>query len=174
MAFDRLWRTDPGELRIFLPPADSSFSYSSGKTASGFYPSFILPSPGEVWGRWQEFYRQRLSFHHFSATFLEAFGGFCLAAAIALPLSYVLAGNPFLEKIFTPYIVGMQAVPIIALAPLLVIWFGFGITSKVLVAALAAFFPILTNGVVGFRETDPRFREMMAIMGAGRKTIFGN
>lgn len=142
------------------------------EVASGFYPTFILPSPGEVWRRWQEFYGQRLFFHHFTATFLEAFGGFCLAAATALPLSYFLAGNPFLEKLFTPYIVGLQAIPILALAPLLVIWFGFGMTSKVLVAALAAFFPVLTNGVVGFRETDPRFREMMAIMGADRKTIF--
>ncbi|HHU83401.1 MAG TPA: ABC transporter permease [Firmicutes bacterium] len=142
------------------------------EVASGFYPSFILPSPGEVWRRWQEFYQQRLFLHHFAATFFEAFGGFCVAAATALPLSYFLAGNPFLEKIFTPYIVGLQAVPILALAPLLVIWFGFGMTSKVLVAALAAFFPILTNGVVGFRGTDRRFREMMAIMGADRKTIF--
>lgn len=142
------------------------------EAASGFYPPFILPSPGEVGKRFLEFYRQRLLFRHFVATFAEAFGGFCLAGLTALPLSYLLAGNPFLEKIFTPYIVGLQAVPILALAPLLVVWFGFGMTSKVLISALAAFFPILTNGVVGFRETDRRFRELMAIMGANRKTIF--
>jgi len=142
------------------------------KTAAGFYASFILPSPVEVGTRFQEFQRQGLLFRHFFVTFLEAFAGFCLAGVTALPLSYLLARNTFLEKIFTPYIVGLQAVPIVALAPLLVIWFGFGITSKVLIAALTAFFPILTNGVVGFRGTDRRFRELMAIMGAGRKGIF--
>ncbi len=142
------------------------------KMAAGFYEPFLLPSPAEVWARFQEFQRQGLLLRHLSATFFESFSGFCLAAVTALPISYILARNPFLEKIFTPYIVGLQAVPIVALAPLLVIWFGFGVTSKVLIAALTAFFPILTNGVVGFRGTDRRFRELMVIMGAGRKTIF--
>ena len=117
------------------------------KMAAGFYEPFLLPSPAEVWARFQEFQRQGLLLRHLSATFFESFSGFCLAAVTALPISYILARNPFLEKIFTPYIVGLQAVPIVALAPLLVIWFGFGVTSKVLIAALTAFFPILTNGV---------------------------
>jgi NitT/TauT family transport system permease protein len=53
-----------------------------------------------------------------------------------------------------------------------VIWFGFGLTSKVLVAGLVSFFPVLTNGIVGFRNTDRRLRELMAIMGANRQQIF--
>jgi ABC-type nitrate/sulfonate/bicarbonate transport system, permease component len=91
---------------------------------------------------------------------------------LALPLSYFLAHHPFFERCLTPYIVGIQAIPIVALAPLLVIWFGFGLTSKILVAALVAFFPVLTNGVMGFRSTDPRLAELMAIMGAKRGQIF--
>jgi NitT/TauT family transport system permease protein len=80
--------------------------------------------------------------------------------------------HPILDRLLTPFVVGIQTVPTVALAPLLVIWFGFGLTSKVLIAALVAFFPVVTNGVVGLKETDPRLRELLRIMGADSKTIF--
>lgn len=140
---------------------------------SVFYESFILPSPGEVWRRFLELtQRSGVLKGHLLVTLSEALGGFLLATIIALPLSYFLARHPFLERLFTPYIVGFQAIPIVALAPLLVIWFGFGLTSKVLVSALTAFFPIVTNGIVGLRGTDLRLKELMAIMGADQREIF--
>ncbi|HEX7712811.1 MAG TPA: ABC transporter permease, partial [Bacillota bacterium] len=98
--------------------------------------------------------------------------GFIAGTFLALPLSYFLARFPWLEKLFAPYIVGLQAVPIVALAPLIVIWFGFGLSSKILVAALVAFFPVLTNGIVGFRSTNPRFRELMAMLGGTPGQVF--
>lgn len=140
---------------------------------SRFYDSFILPSPRLVWERGLEFFNHpRLFFSHFLTTLSEAGGGFCLGTLVALPVSYFLAKKPALERLFTPYLVGIQAVPIMALAPLLVIWFGFGLTSKVLVAALIAFFPVLTNGITGLRSTNPRLRELMAIMGATKWEVF--
>ncbi|TCL67403.1 NitT/TauT family transport system permease protein [Hydrogenispora ethanolica] len=139
---------------------------------AGFYEPFILPAPAEVWSRLLEFIRGGRLAGHFLMTFSEALGGFGLAALTALPLSYLLARHPALDQLLTPYIVGIQAVPIVALAPLLVIWFGFGITSKLLIAALVAFFPILTNGVIGLREVDPRLKELLTIMGAGPREIF--
>lgn len=139
--------------------------------AATLYEPYILPSPWEVWLRWREFAVSQILLQHFAVTAGESLSGFLLGAVLALPFGYFLARHPFLERFFTPYIVGIQAVPIVALAPLLVIWFGFGISSKILVAALVAFFPILTNSTVGFRGTDRRLRELMAIMGATSRQI---
>ncbi len=139
---------------------------------AGFYQPFILPAPAEVWSRLVEFGHGGKLVDHFLMTFGEAFGGFSLAVLVALPLSYLLARHPALDQLITPYIVGIQAVPIVALAPLLVIWFGFGIASKLLIAGLVAFFPILTNGVIGLREVDPALKELLVIMGAGPREIF--
>ena len=140
---------------------------------STFYPDYILPSPGAVARRAQELFRQGGLFTvHFRTTLVEALLGFLLGAGAALPLSYLLARHPRLDRLVTPVVVAIQAIPIVALAPLMVIWFGFGLTSKVIIAALTAFFPILTNGVVGLRATDPRLKEMLKIMGAGKREIF--
>jgi NitT/TauT family transport system permease protein len=140
---------------------------------ASFYPSYILPSPLEVWIRFQELItKQSLLAQHFLVTLFEAFAGFLLGTATALPLSYLLARHPRLDQLITPLIVAIQAIPIVALAPLLVIWFGFGLTSKVLIAALVTFFPVLTNGVVGLRETDPRLKELLVIMGASKRELF--
>ncbi|HHW11705.1 MAG TPA: ABC transporter permease [Firmicutes bacterium] len=138
-----------------------------------FYPDYILPSPVAVARRARELFRQGGLFAvHFRTTLGEAFLGFLLGAGAALPLSYLLARHPRLDRLVTPVVVAIQAIPIVALAPLMVIWFGFGLTSKVIIAALTAFFPVLTNGVVGLRETDPRLKEMFKIMGAGKREIF--
>ena len=136
------------------------------------YPPFILPSPVEVWKRFVEFRLQGLLARHFFTTCSESLAGFIAGTFLALPLSYFLARFPWLEKLFAPYIVGLQAVPIVALAPLIVIWFGFGLSSKILVAALVAFFPVLTNGIVGFRSTNPQFRELMAMLGGTPGQVF--
>ncbi|MGE5604426.1 MAG: ABC transporter permease [Bacteroidota bacterium] len=138
-----------------------------------FYDTFILPSPIEVLERYIVFWQEDHSLSgHFLITFSEAFGGFLIGSLLALPLSYFMYRHPVLDRLLTPLVVGIQAVPIVALAPLLVIWFGFGLTSKILIAALVAFFPVVTNGLVGLKETDPRLRELLEIMGAGRREIF--
>lgn len=136
------------------------------------YQPYILPSPGAVWNRFREFLKQGVLMQHFLTTLTEALSGFGISFIIAIPLSYVLARYPVIEKCVSPYIVAIQAVPIVSLAPLLVIWFGFDLKSKILVATLVSFFPILTNGIVGFRGTDQRLRDLMAIMGANQKQLF--
>lgn len=135
------------------------------------YPVYILPSPLEVIARAASALGQGLPLH-FAVTAAEALGGFLIGAAIALPLGYLLARIAWLERAVAPYIVASQAVPIVALAPLLIIWFGFGPVSKLLVAALVAFFPVLTNVVVGLRRIERNAYELMAVMGASRWQVF--
>lgn len=138
---------------------------------SRVYPTYILPSPGLVAWRAVESMKQGL-LRHFLVTAGEAAGGFALGTLVALPLGYGMTRLPWLEKAASPYLVASQAVPIVALAPLLIIWFGFGLVSKVLVAALVAFFPVLINVVVGLRRTERGHYELMQVLGATRWQVF--
>jgi len=80
--------------------------------------------------------------------------------------------EPLLEAFLSPLIIASQAMPIVALAPLLVIWFGFGVLSKVLVCALTVFFPVLVSTIVGIRSVEPEFYDIMRLFGADRWQTF--
>ncbi len=90
------------------------------------YPTFILPAPAIVWQRLLDLMRTGVLLRHIAVTLIEIFLGLALGLSIAAVTGYGLAKSPLLERILSPYIVASQAVPIVALAPLLVIWFGFG------------------------------------------------
>ena len=136
------------------------------------YPSFVLPSPGLVWSRFLSLLADGTLATHTGMTLFEVFGGLALGLAVALVTGYGLAKSPLLEKVLSPYIVASQAVPVVAVAPLLVIWFGFGWTSKVLVCALTVFFPALVNTIVGIRSVEPDLRALMRSLQADRWQTF--
>jgi NitT/TauT family transport system permease protein len=138
---------------------------------SGF-PTFILPLPGQVWARFVEVVADgRLAFHA-GVTLGEVLAGLGLGLALASVLGYVIARSPGLERLLTPYIVASQAVPIVAIAPLLVIWFGSGLRSKVLICALIVFFPILINTVLGLRSVEPDLRDLLRSLRASAWQTF--
>jgi NitT/TauT family transport system permease protein len=136
------------------------------------YPAFILPSPGVVWVRFVALAADGRLLMHTAATVAEVLAGLALGLAVALLSGYGLAKSPLLERILSPYIVASQAIPIVALAPLLVIWFGFGSLSKVLVCALTVFFPALVTTIVGIRSVDPDLRSLMRSLQATRWQTF--
>ena len=105
---------------------------------------------------------------HTLATLSEVLAGLSLGLSVAFCLGYALAKSRTLERLLTPYIVASQAIPIVALAPLLVIWFGAGRLSKILVCALTLFFPVLINTIVGVRNVDRDLRELMCSLRASR------
>jgi len=125
------------------------------------FPSFILPLPGQVWLRFLTVLSNGDLAWHTAVTLGEVLGGLALGLAAATALGYLIAKSPGLERALTPYIVASQAVPVVAIAPLLVIWFGVGLQSKVLICALIVFFPILINTVVGLRAIEPELHELM-------------
>ncbi len=136
------------------------------------FPAFILPLPGQVWQRfWLVLGNGQLVWHT-SITLGEVLGGLGLGLVVATALGYLIAKSPGLERALTPYIVASQAVPIVAIAPLLVIWFGSGLRSKVLICALIVFFPILINTVVGLRSVEPELHDLMRSLRASRWQIF--
>ncbi|MDH7487392.1 MAG: ABC transporter permease [Anaerolineae bacterium] len=136
------------------------------------YPAFILPSPGQVWARFLAVAADGTLWRHTRITLAEIGGGLLLGLSAATVLGYAVARSRPLERLLSPYIVASQAIPIVAIAPLLVIWLGFGSLSKVLVCALTVFFPALVNMVVGLRSVEQDLMALMRSLQASRWQVF--
>lgn len=126
----------------------------------GGYPPFILPTPEAVFGRFLAAVGDGILWPHFATTLLEVALGFTVGAAAGLGIGYVLARSAFVERLASPYLVAAQAVPILAIAPLLALWFGPGLLSKVVICSLIVFFPVAISTMVGIRSVDPRLLEL--------------
>jgi NitT/TauT family transport system permease protein len=131
-------------------------------------PAFILPSPMAVLRRFLMVIENGSLLWHTSYTLLEVGLGLTAGAFLATVLGYLLAKSSTLERLLSPYLVASQAIPIVAIAPLLVIWFGPGLFSKVLIAGLIVFFPVLVNTVVGIRAVPQDLRDLMRSLRATR------
>lgn len=133
-------------------------------------PEYMLPKPSEIFivifSNWQSF------LYHSMVTGGETLGGFLLSIIVAIPLGALIVSSLFLEKLLYPPIITTQAVPKVAIAPLLLVWLGFGITSKVAVAFLVAFFPLVVNTVVGLRSPSKESIMMVRSLGATRNQTF--
>ncbi len=138
----------------------------------GGYPPFILPTPRRVMARWAAALIQDRLLWHAGVTLSEVSGGLVLGLGAALVLGYGMAKSPHLERFVSPYIVASQAIPIVALAPLLMIWFKPGLLSKVLVCALTLFFPMLMNTLIGIRSVDRDLVHLMRSLRATRWQMF--
>ncbi|MBM3188362.1 MAG: ABC transporter permease [Chloroflexi bacterium] len=138
----------------------------------GQYPAFVLPTPRRVALRFWVAVGEGTLQRHTLVTLQEVFLGLALGLSVAFVLGYALAKSRVLERLLSPYIVASQAIPVVALAPLLVIWFGAGSLSKVLVCALTLFFPVLVNTVVGIRHVDDNLIELMRSLRASRWQVF--
>ncbi|MEA3349753.1 MAG: ABC transporter permease [Chloroflexota bacterium] len=134
----------------------------------GDFPAFILPSPGDVWARFLQILMDGSLLRHLATTLKEVLMGLALGVGFATALGYLLAKSRWVERLLAPYIVASQSVPMVAIAPLLVIWFGPGLLSKVLIAALIVFFPVLVNTVVGVRAVPEDLHALMRSLQATR------
>ncbi len=131
-------------------------------------PAFILPSPLLVAERFLRALGDGSLLRHTSFTLLEVLLGLFLGASAALLFGYAIAKSRLFERLVSPFLVASQAIPIVAIAPLLVIWFGPGMFSKVLICALIVFFPVLVNTVVGLRAVPRSLYELMRSLRASR------
>lgn len=131
-------------------------------------PAFLLPTPSGVWDKFIASIENGTLLFHASITLYEVLLGLCLGSVLAMIIGYSLAKSRLMEKIFSPYLVASQAIPMVAIAPLLVIWFGPGIFSKILICALIVFFPVLVNTMIGFRAVPDNLRDLMFSLRATR------
>ena len=132
-------------------------------------PAYVLPAAGRGRRQMAGALQQRAALaprqHHPA----EGLLGFALAFVIGVGLGYPLARLRVVAGVLAPYVAASQAVPVVALAPLLVLWFGLGLLPKVLICALIVFFPILINTTVGLRSIDRSLIEAAESMGRERR-----
>jgi NitT/TauT family transport system permease protein len=126
---------------------------------SGF-PPFILPPPADVASRWLAAWSAGTIQPHLLATLGEIALGLVVGAGSALVIGYALARSARVERVLSPYLVAAQATPILALAPLIALWFGPGLAGKVVICSLIVFFPVAVATMVGIRSVDAGLLEL--------------
>src|SRR6185312_3767885 len=135
-------------------------------------PAFILPEPSNIFMALYRGIASRLYIDHIGVTLAETLIGFALGTSLAFLLGTAVALSRRTEYFLYPFIVMFQAMPKVALAPLIIVWFGLGLTSKVVTAALVAFFPLLVNTIVGLRSAEEDRINLMRSLAASRWQLF--
>lgn len=139
--------------------------------ARHYNKSFILPAPTEIVGKlWA--LKMPLFTVHLPATFLIIITGLALSIVLGIALAVWMNMSKTAEKAFYPVLIASQTIPVIALAPIFVLWFGYTIWSKVFVTLLITFFPITVSTFDGLRSASKELKELLITMGATKKAIF--
>jgi NitT/TauT family transport system permease protein len=128
----------------------------------------VLPAPSLVIAKLYALVVSGTLWPHLWATLVEIIGGFVAGTAAGLVFGAMVSLIPVVERLLYPYLVALQTLPKVAIAPLFIIWFGYGLTSKVVITALVCFFPVLVSVVAGFHATDHDQIDMMKAFGATR------
>ncbi|MQF64621.1 ABC transporter permease [SAR202 cluster bacterium AC-409-J13_OGT_754m] len=133
-------------------------------------PKWLLPAPSEIL---RELYVEReMIASHALVTLYEILAGFSIAIIVGVGLALSIAYSRLIERSLYPFVIASQTIPIIAIAPLLLIWIGYGISPKIIVVALVAFFPIVVNMVDGLKNLDDDMVSMIRTFGASKWQIF--
>jgi NitT/TauT family transport system permease protein len=135
-------------------------------------PSMILPAPSSIIASLWRGIVSGVYLRHFMVTFIESIGGFGIGAAIGLLLGGIVGTSPLLERAFYPFVISLQTVPKVALVPIVIIWFGYGIESKIAISATIAAFPVLANTIVGLRAAPRDEIDLLTAYTASRWQIF--
>lgn len=130
-------------------------------------PDFILPAPSAIVMSLYSGLVSGVFIYNFLVTAFQTLVGFVVAAIIGTALGAAVAQFRIVERVVYPWLVALQTLPKIALAPLIIIWAGYGISSKVIIVALAAIFPVLVNTIMGLKSCDQGKLDLMRSLGAG-------
>lgn len=132
---------------------------------AGWLPAYLVPAPSRVA---KAFAAERDLWHATWETAIASLAGFGLSAGAGLLIAIGLSSSRWIERTFYPYAVLFQTVPIIAIAPMLVIWIGFGTPTVITSAFIVSVFPVIANAINGLRSTDPALVDLFRLYGAGR------
>jgi NitT/TauT family transport system permease protein len=128
--------------------------------------SIVLPNPSSIVARLLTLISSGLIWPHLFATLVEALSGFFFGVLAALVTGALISLIPAVERLVYPYLVALQTVPKVAIAPLFIVWFGYGLTSKVVITALVCYFPVLVSVIAGFHSSDRDQLDMLKAFGA--------
>jgi NitT/TauT family transport system permease protein len=166
-------RTRAGRLAIHLAILAAVLSLWELTGAFGLVDPLILPRPSAIMAAfWNIAVVQRLVWWHFMITLYEALAGFLIGSAVGIALAIAAALWPTFRRYISPYVVGLQVTPRIALAPIVIAWLGFGLSPKIGIAALICFFPPFINTLTGLLEVDDEALEMFHSLQAKKHQIF--
>jgi NitT/TauT family transport system permease protein len=133
-------------------------------------PVWLLPSPGQIaTALWSS--KDILPLHIFTTTW-EVLAGFAVAVGVGIPLSILIVFSAFARKLIYPFLVVLQSVPKVALAPIMLLWIGYGTSSKVLIAAVTAFFPIIINTSAGMEAVPVELLELSRSLNSPPLMVF--
>jgi NitT/TauT family transport system permease protein len=135
-------------------------------------PDYILPRPLSVLESLRIGYIEGEFWSHFFFTLRSTVTGYAIGCGCAVFVGALLAESRTFEKFVYPYVIALQSMPKVALAPLIIVWFGYGLASKVVMVSLICFFPLFVNTVVGIRQTNPALINMMRAFSAPGWLIF--
>ncbi len=135
-------------------------------------PDYILPRPMMVVQSLKTGYIDGEFWPHFLFTLSSTISGYLIGCGCAIVVGAILAESRTFEKFVYPYVIALQSMPKVALAPLIIVWFGYGFASKLVMVALICFFPLFVNTVVGIRQTNPALINMMRAFSAPGWYIF--
>ena len=141
--------------------------------ATGVITSIMIPSPSAIWGAIVELYiTEGTIYRHFFITLTEAVVGFLIGAAVAISLAVASSLSDPFRRYVTPYAVVLNVTPGIALTPVVIAWFGYGMGSKIALAAIISFFPIFVNTLTGLVQVDEEREELFRSFGASNYQMF--
>jgi NitT/TauT family transport system permease protein len=141
--------------------------------ASGAINTIMVPRPSAIMGAIVELYVTKGTiYQHFFITLAEAVFGFAIGAGVAIALAVSSSLSESFERYVSPYAVVLNVTPGIALTPIIIAWFGYGMGSKIALAAVICFFPIFVNTLTGLRQTDPDREELFRSFGANQRQVF--
>ncbi|MDO8741573.1 MAG: ABC transporter permease subunit, partial [Candidatus Roizmanbacteria bacterium] len=158
--------------QYFLPTLTGFFTLSIWQlTVTIFHiETWILPAPTQIINSfWQS---RSLIFYHLIPTVFEAIIGLIGAVFVAIFIAVLMERFKIIRKIIYPFLILSQTVPFIILAPLLTLWFGFGLLPKIIIISLVCFFPIVINLIDGFQSVDPAILRLLTSMGANQRQMF--
>ena len=135
-------------------------------------PPYIIPSASSVFTEFIHAIDHESLFYHTGITLLETIAGFIVGSLLGMVIGYLLGVSPKTEFVLSPYILALQIAPKVAFAPLFVVWFGFTVYPKILVAVLIVFFPIMVNVLSAVRTVDPDLINLARTFNATRWQIF--
>lgn len=164
MALRRAWL--PGAVFLLL------MGVLEGAAQLELVDPMILPAPSDVAANFVDGFQSGIFPQHMRVTLFQAFTGFALACLAGVGLGSVSSFSDRFARALQPILIAVEATPKIALAPLIIVWFGYGVGSKIVIAATIGFFPVFIGTVAGLRAADPGRLDVLRALGAGRSQVF--
>lgn len=127
----------------------------------------VLPPPEKVLSAFVRLLQREDTYFHIYTTLVECLGGFCIAVIVGIILGQLLGRVEILDTILKPFVIALQLTPKVALIPLFILWFGFGIESKIIISALLGFFPVFSNSYLGAKSVNTGLVEVFQVGQAG-------